>query len=75
MGQMPGDRLPFAVRVSRQIDFFHFFAGILQFLENVPLAADGNIFGFKIVFELDAHLALRKVADMAHGSLHDIFAA
>ncbi|MNC29289.1 hypothetical protein D3C75_775330 [compost metagenome] len=75
MRQMPGNGFPFAVRVSRQIDFFHFFTGILKFLENRSLTANRNIFGAEVILYFDANLALRQISDMSHRSLYDIFTA
>ncbi|MNI26159.1 hypothetical protein D3C73_798460 [compost metagenome] len=66
MRQMPGNRFTFAVRVSRQIDFFHFFAGVFEFFQNRALAADRDILGIEIILYFYPDLTFRQISDMPH---------
>ena len=72
---MPADGFPFTVRVSCQIDFIGSLRLFFQFAQQIAFAADGNILGFEIVFNVNAHLAFGQIADMPHGSLNFIIAS
>ena len=61
---MPGDRLPLAVRVRCEIDAVRFFHELAKARQKLALAADRNILRFIIMFYIDSHFALGKIADM-----------
>ena len=65
LGQMPGNRLTFAVRVGRKIDFFRLLRGLAQPCQQFALSADGDILRFIIVFYINPKLTLGKISDMA----------
>ena len=61
VGQMPGNRFPLTVRVRCQIYFFRFFNLLAKIRQDIPLAADGNIFRFIIMLNINSQLALRQI--------------
>ncbi len=72
--QMPADGFPFAVRVSCKEYFVRIFRIPPQLAQKLAFAADGDIFGFKIILDVNTQLAFRQIADMPHGSLNFIAA-
>ena len=73
--EVPGNGLPFAVRVSRKIDGSGILGVLFQLVDQLGLVPHGNILRLKAVFDIDAHLALGQVAQMPHGRFHFIAAA
>ena len=69
---MPGDGFPFAVRVGCEIDVVAGLGGLLQVGDDLLLALDGLVVGFKVVVEVDADLALGQVTDVSHGGLDGV---
>ena len=65
MRQMPGNRLALTVRVSRQNDGLGALGLLADALKHLAAAANGDIFGFEIVFNIDAQLGLGQIADVA----------
>ena len=68
MTKMPADCFALAVRVSCQINFIRFFSQGLELLNQLALAADVDILGFKVVLYVDTEGALRQVTQMSHRS-------
>ena len=66
--KMPADCFALAVRVSCQINFIRFFSQGLELLNQLALAADIDILGFKVVLYVDTEGALRQVTQMSHRS-------
>ena len=73
--EMPSDRLAFAVRIACQIDLGGALRILLQRLDEIALAADIDVLRRKVVLNVDAELALRKIAQMPHGRPHHVFLA
>ena len=73
--EMPGDGLPFPVRVGAQQDAVGLFGLVPQHLDDVALAADGDVMGGVVMVEIHAHGALGQVADMAHAGLDHVILA
>ena len=72
---MPRDRLSLAVRVSCKIDVLCGFGSAAQLGDDRGLAGQRLIVRFKIVLQIDAHLALGQVAQVAHAGLDAIIRA
>ncbi|MPM72290.1 hypothetical protein SDC9_119263 [bioreactor metagenome] len=64
--EVPGDGLPFAVRVGREVDFDGLFGGGLQVGDGPGAARTGDVLGGEVMFDIDAEFALGQIADMAH---------
>ena len=73
--QMPGDGFPFPVRVGAQQDAVGLAGFVPQGLDDVALAADGDVMGRVVVVEIHAHGALGQVANMAHAGLDHVITA
>ena len=43
------------------------FCGLAQLCQKLALAADRDVLRFKIIFDIDAHLALGQITYMSHG--------
>ena len=67
MGQMPADGFPFPVRVSCQVDFIGLGRFRLQGTDQISLAANIYVFGFKPVLHIDTQGALGQIPEMSHG--------
>src|ERR1017187_3981513 len=68
--QMPGNRLPFAIRVGRKVNVFRAFRCLLQFGDKCfPLGGD-LVRRLEILLDLDTELALGQIPDVTHGGLH-----
>ena len=74
-GQMPGNGLSFAVGVACQIDFIGILGIFLKCLDEVPLAADIDVFRCEIMLDIDAELTFRQIAQMSHRSAHHVFSS
>ena len=70
--EVPRDRLALAVRVRREIDDVARLGGGLELLDERFLALDGLVVRLKVVFDVDAELALGQVAQMSHARRHGI---
>ena len=73
--EMPSDRLSFTVGIACKIDLGCMLRILLQRLDEVALAADIDVLRRKVVLDVDAELALRKIAQMPHGRSHHVFLA
>ncbi len=65
LGDVPGDGLPFPVRVGGQVDLGDARRHFLQLLDDLGLTQDGDVFGLKVVLQVDPELMGRQVPDMA----------
>ena len=69
--QMPGDGLPFPVRVGGQVDLFAVVRRVLELGDGLLLPLDGLVLGLKLPgLQVHPHLALGQVPDMPHGGQH-----
>jgi len=68
---MPADGLSLTVRVGGKIDHVGLIRRLFQALDDVLLAPDGPVVGLKIVFKINADLALGQIAQVAHAG-HDL---
>src|SRR6185369_9443485 len=62
--------LPFAIRVSREINFGCFLGCFNELFHDFLLALDELVGGLKTFFHIDAEIALRQIFDVADGRLH-----
>ena len=67
---MPADGLSLAVRVGGQVNGVAVLGRLLQVPDDVLLALDGPVIGFKVVFHVYAQLAFGQVPQMSHTGLH-----
>ena len=65
-GDMPGDRLAFAVGVGGQVDIFFALGGFLEIVDDFFLGLNNVKIRREIFFDIDAELALRQIDDVAH---------
>ena len=68
--QMPGNGFALPVRVGCQIDELSLVGGILQIVDDLALAVDGQIGGLEVIFHIHAQLLFGQVAQMSHGGLY-----
>ena len=68
--QMPGNGFTFPVRVGCQINELGLVGGILQIVDDLALAVNGQIGGLEVVFHIHAQLLFGQVAQMSHGGLY-----
>ena len=68
--QVPGDRLAFAIGVGRQVDDVDGLRRLLDLGDDLALAADDHVLGREVVLDVDAHLRLRQIHDVADRRLH-----
>src|SRR5690606_21275833 len=61
-----GDGLTFPVRVGREDDLLGGLDFLLQLLDDLALASDGDVAGLEAVLDVDAQLVLGQVPDVAH---------
>jgi hypothetical protein len=73
--QMETDGLPFAVRVSRQVDFFHLFGSLLQLTDELLLSFDYLVARFKPVVYIDGQVAFGQILDVPQRRLHNVLLA
>ena len=71
-GNVPGNRLPFAVRVRRQEHLGRLFGLRPQFPQHLLLALNGDVLRGEITCRVDAQAPLRQVLHVAHRSLHRV---
>ena len=65
IGQMPGDGLALAIRVSGQIDLGGRAGVFADAGQDFAAPANGDVFGLKAVFDIHAQLRLGQIAHMA----------
>ena len=70
--QMPCNRLPLAVGVACEIDLVRIFCLFFERTNELPLAADIDVFRQEFIFDINAELALRQVAQMPHGGSDNV---
>ena len=70
--QMPRDGFALAVRVRRQIDLRGLLRLVLQGLDHVALASDGDVLRLVIVLNIHAHPALRQIPQVSARRLHAV---
>ena len=68
--QVPADGLSLAVWVGGQVNGVAVLGCLLQVPDNVLLALDGPVIGFKVVVHVHAQLAFGQVPQMSHTGLH-----
>ncbi len=69
MQEVPGNRLPLAVRVSRQVNLLGSLHARLEILHNLGLVTRNQVLRREIVVDIDAELALGQVPDVPHRRL------
>ena len=69
---MVADGLAFAIRIGRQVDFIHLLGGGFQLTDELLLAFDDFVTGFKIMFDIDREIALREILNMTERSFDDV---
>ena len=69
---MPGNRLPFTVRVRSEEDFVGLFRFLLDLRQDLGLAFDRHVLRLEIVLEVHAQFAGRQILDVADRSHHGI---
>ena len=74
VGQMPGNGLPFAVRVGGQQDLRRGLGLAAQAVQHFAPSPDGNVFRLEIMFHIHAHLRLGQIPNMAIAGLHFVAA-
>ena len=74
-GHMPGDGLPFAVRVGREVDLFGLGGGGFQLGHHFLLAVDDFVHGFEVVVLVNAEIAGGQVAHVADACFHIVLVA
>ena len=72
--QVPGDRLAFAVGVSREQDGGLAARVLLQPLDDVLALLGDDVLRPEVVFDVDAELAGGQVADVAQAGAHRVVA-
>ena len=70
--QMPCNRLPLTVGIACEIDLIRILGLFFECADEVALAAHINVFRRKFIFDIDAELALRQIAQMSHGGSHNV---
>jgi hypothetical protein len=74
VGDMPRDRLTFAVGVAGEVDIVLALGGALDLTEYLLFALDGDEIGGEIVLDIDPELALGQVHDVADRGHHLVVA-
>lgn len=64
--KVPGDRLPFTVRIRGKIDLVDLLGLVLQFFQDLLPTLDGDVLRLKICLDIYAQLLFRQVADVSH---------
>ena len=72
---MPGDRLPFAVRVGGEEDLIRLGGRLLELGDHLLLALHDLIGGFETLFGVDPQRVFRKVLDVTDGGADIIILA
>ena len=71
LGQVPADRLPFPVRVCRDVEDLRALGGLLEVVEDLLLARDHHVLRLEALLRIDAERRLGQIPDVAHRRLHD----
>ncbi len=66
-GDVPGDGLPFAVRVRGEEDLLRPGRRLLEFGDHLLLAVHDQVGGFESLFRIDSEVVFRKVLDVTDG--------
>ena len=72
LGQMPGDRFSFAVRICCEIDAFGSLSGFLEVIYVGSLLFGDDVLRRERILDIDAHGALGKITDVTFGCGDDI---
>ena len=75
LGDVPGDRLPFAIGVGRQQHPSGNRRRRLDLRQHLLLRLDDDVFGPEAVLDVDAHLLAGQILDVTDRRLHDVAAA
>ena len=70
--QMPGNRFSLTIRIGCEIDLVGLPGFLLQFLNEIALAADVDIARREIMLHIDAELALWQIPQVPHRGTYDI---
>src|SRR5579862_298831 len=70
--QVGADCLSFAVRIGSQINVICFARRGLQFTDQFFLGGNGDVSGFKILFQVNAQVFLGQIHHVAHTGLDDV---
>ena len=70
LGDVPGDGLPFPVRVRPQVNLRDAGGRFLQFLDDLGLSQDSDVFGRKFVFQVNPQLTFGQVLDVPFAGDH-----
>ncbi len=73
-GDVPADRLAFAIRVGGDEDGGGFARRGLEVGERLFLSGDGDVLGFEALVDVDPELLLGEITDVPHGSPHAVTA-
>jgi hypothetical protein len=60
-----------AVGVSREVDFFHFARGCLEFGDEFLFAFDNFVVRFEAVFDIHREIVFGQILNMTEGSFDD----
>ena len=69
---MPRDRLPLTVGIARKIDLVRILRIFFERTNELAFTAYIDVFRRKFIVDIDAELALRKIAQMSHGSSDNV---
>ena len=72
---MPRNRFALAVGIGRQKNFRRVSRQFLQFLDHIFFLRRNHIVRSKIIFDVNAHLLLRQIADVTNRRAHTIAGA
>ena len=70
LGDVPGDRLPFAIGVGRQQHALRVPRGLHDLRQHLLLAVDDHVLGLEAVLDVDPHLLLGEILHVADRRLH-----
>ena len=75
IGDVPCDRLAFAVWVRRKIDIGFVFGRRLDAGDNLGLGRDDHVFRLEPLFDVDPEFAFGQIHDMSHRGFDNIIFA
>ena len=70
--QMPCDRLPLTVRIACEIDLIRILRFFFEGADEFPLTAHIDVLRQKVIFDINAELTLRQIAQMPHGGSYNV---
>ena len=70
LGDVPGDGLPFAIRVGRQQNLLGPLRRRLDLRDDLLLGVDDHVDGLEVVLDVDADGRLGQILDVADRRLH-----